>query len=226
MERPKQIVIEHYPERGIGAKYEKFKSPMEKTVQGIMFAVINTMVARSILSAKNDARGLLWKAIAGFCVADVAMYCSHMYFHLAKVKGSGTRIDMMREAFKKHHDDPTDYLDEKDTNLLIAAVELQAALFLLTRAVPKGNMRTILDFAIAIAPLAQLTHKYAHCRNHDRHVPKLVRVLQDMGIILSGEKHKAHHSHVANVGNWSILSPLSNALCNPIAQLFFTTKFH
>jgi hypothetical protein len=59
-----------------------------------------------------------------------------------------------------------------------------------------------------------ISHKYAHERNHDRPVPEVIRILQDLGIFLNGRRHSLHHTHL-NM-NFATLSGISDIFANKV----------
>ena len=215
-----------YRNIGVGSNRES-TTTQEKVVKTLLFTAINAWLISNVVKdeKKSGLKTLLWKIPIGLLAADLAGYVTHMYFDMAPVKGSNTIIDKARDAFKKHHDTPTDYLDASTYDLLIVFVAFQLALSLGIALLPDGATKSILSISVITTPLQQIVHKYAHCRTHGRHVPKWIRWLQDRNILLSGPEHRKHHMQKDNVGNWSIFTPLSNRVCNAVVQPLFNSKF-
>ena len=215
-----------YDNVGVGSS-RKSTTKLETVVKTLLFTAINTWLISNVVKdvKKSGLKTLLWKIPLALLAADLAGYITHMYFDMSTVKGSNTIIDKARDAFKKHHDNPTDYLDASTYDLLIVFVAFQLAVSLGIALVPDGQTKSVLSLAAITVPLQQIVHKYAHCRTHDKYVPKWIRWLQDHNILLSGPEHRKHHMQKDNVGNWSIFTPLSNRVGNAIVQPLFKSKF-
>jgi hypothetical protein len=61
-----------------------------------------------------------------------------------------------------------------------------------------------------------LSHKYAHERNHGRHVPRLYRLLQDTGLFLAPEEHRRHH--INGHGDYAAVNGISAGVIDTFAR--------
>jgi hypothetical protein len=65
--------------------------------------------------------------------------------------------------------------------------------------------------------LIGLTHKYAHEQNHNRYVPPVIKILQDLGLSISGKEHKIHHGKLNC--NFSLFNGFANNHANKFINL-------
>ena len=142
----------------------------------------------------------------------------HMYLDLAKVKGNGTLLDRARCAFKKHHDDPTDYVDAPLSYVILIALPAMigfASLSMFTENSKLKSMYSVLGISTCLGPLA---HKYAHQRNHEKDIPGIVRILQDIGFLITPSQHRKHHEIPDNFGNWGFFLNFANVVMHPFEE--------
>jgi len=120
--------------------------------------------------------------------------------------------------FRSHHEDPQDICahDFVETNGNNAFATLFAVLpTLLWVPVSSGGLATgfgafVLVFAVFLLFTNQI-HKWAHVASP----PRLVRVLQRAGILLSPERHVSHHTPPYARG-YCVTSGIGNLLLDPI----------
>lgn len=97
-------------------------------------------------------------------------------------------------AFRIHHLNPDDFLRRRfvDTNGEVASVAIPALLALLALPLDTvwGSRFAVFGFGFcAIGMLTNQIHQWAHMSSP----PRLVRILQDHGLILGRTQHEAHH---------------------------------
>lgn len=122
---------------------------------------------------------------------------------------SGFNVRQQRESFADHH----------VTNTMQEPISwLQAAV-----GVPVGILGLLCDSAFlgalgVFTVLVQVPHYYAHRRSESPIVHHVVRALQLSGLIISPEKHAAHHNGVFD-RNFCIVSGWNNVWLNPLTKL-------
>lgn len=121
-----------------------------------------------------------------------------------------------------HHIFPSNWKDIDDRIIMRDSFIGLTPLFVLNHFNP-SNENAYLNYAILYQlVISGITHKYAHEKNHNRYIPEPIKILQYLGLSLSGKKHKKHHEKLNC--NYSFLSGLSdefaNILIKKIDELF------
>jgi hypothetical protein len=121
-----------------------------------------------------------------------------------------------------HHIFPSNWKDIDDIIIMRDTFISLTPLFILNHFNSSDEI-AYLNYAILYQlVISGISHKYAHEKNHNRYVPKLIKVLQDLRLLLSGKKHKKHHEKLNC--NYSFLNGLSdefaNILIKKIDELF------
>ncbi len=111
-----------------------------------------------------------------------------------------------------HHIFPSNWKDIDDKIILQDIFILLTPFFILNHFNP-NEKNAYLNYSILYQILISgLTHKYAHERNHNRYVPEVIKILQDLGLALSSKNHKAHHEELTC--NYALLNGLSDPFAN------------
>lgn len=115
-----------------------------------------------------------------------------------------------------HHIFPSNWKDIDDKIIIRDIFILLTPLFILNHFNP-NNDNAFLNYSILYQLcISGVTHKYAHERNHSRYVPNTIKVLQDLGLVLSGKKHKKHHIEL--YCNYSLLNGSSDKFANSLIK--------
>ena len=150
----------------------------------------------------------LVQVLAAYLFADL---CTGIY-HFATDRGWNTR--KVVALFQNHHE--TNTMDGFDWQPMWAGVPFLAlGLCLGWLELPLAS------FFIAggsFGILAQVPHYYAHRRSRSLRVHRIVRWLQETGLIISPEHHSAHHDGKFDC-NFCILSGWNNWWFNHVARV-------
>lgn len=111
-----------------------------------------------------------------------------------------------------HHIFPSNWKDIDDKIILRDTFVLLTPFLILNHFNP-SDKNAYLNYAVIYQLIISgITHKYAHERNHNRYVPEVIKILQDLGLAISGSNHKKHHEEVDC--NYSLLNGLSDPYAN------------
>lgn len=149
--------------------------------------------------------------VFGFFAADVASGLMHWFCDTYSHPGAPLIGPMLIAPFREHHVDPTALVRhgvfERNGNNCLASLPL--LLMALWSIEPTGATRAWHDFQSGFLNASSLTlcltnqiHTWAHCTTP----PHLVGWLQRMGVLLTPERHHAHHRGeraYAVVSGWS-----------------------
>jgi hypothetical protein len=95
-----------------------------------------------------------------------------------------------------HHIFPSNWKDIDD-KVLLRDMVLTLAPFLILNLFNPSSEGAYFNYCVLLSlVICPIGHKYAHERNHKRPVPKSIKMLQDLGLLLSGPKHKKHHEEL------------------------------
>ena len=186
---------------------------------------LNVLNISSFINMYNHSKNLnvvniIICLLLSMYIADFVIALIHVYI-LDRTPISKSHID---ETEKKliintisgygscHHIFPSSYLDVDDT-ILVRDLYITFTPFFALNHFNTCHLTAYLTYAILYQmSISGLAHKYAHERNHDRYVPKPIKILQDLGLFMSHKIHKTHHEEIHC--NYSLLNGLSDPFSN------------
>lgn len=116
-----------------------------------------------------------------------------------------------------HHIFPSNWKDISDLTIFVTAFSFfSIPIFLMYYFLKNHYVKLFLYSTIIFVTFAAFTHKYAHEKLHNRHVPFVIDLLQQMNLSLSPQIHQKHH--VENNYNWSLLNGTSDTIFNNIIR--------
>lgn len=192
-----------------------------KNIIGFSLAV--PLLAKSI---KDQPLSNIKFVPVGIFLADVIGYLLHAYTDETSIKNSGTPLDNLRIQNQYHHTYPMKLLEKP---LIYQATEtfpfmflFGAASFLFSKSSPT---RLLLGLIGLSSPFQNTFHGCAHKQTHGLPVPSWVSFLQHHNLIISGQEHRKHHVDEHHEGHWSVLTPLSNHIMDPVFEFFLHRTF-
>ena len=126
-----------------------------------------------------------------------------------------------------HHVFPSNWKDIDDRIIIRDVFIFLTPPFILNYFNP-SDTSAFLNYAVLYQlGISGVTHKYAHEKNHNRYVPGPIKILQNLGLSLSGKNHKIHHEKLKC--NYSLLNgtsdEFSNNLIKTIDEMFNTKPY-
>jgi hypothetical protein len=115
-----------------------------------------------------------------------------------------------------HHIFPSNWKDIDDRIIIRDVFIFLTPLFILNYFNPSDAGAFLIYAILYQLCISGVTHKYAHERNHNRYVPGPIKILQDVGLSLSGKKHKIHHEKLKY--NYSLLNGTSDEFSNNLIK--------
>lgn len=137
-----------------------------------------------------------------------------------KLVGDTLELNFTSGHTSLHHLMPSNWKNVTDMTFFITTSALSTPLFFVFYKYPKS--RLFLSTLIPQILLAVIPHKYAHERNHNRHVPIFYKLMQDLHIFLEPQHHKTHHENLYK--NFGMYSGKTDFLTNMIIKLLETIK--
>lgn len=155
--------------------------------------------------------------VLGYFVADfltglLHLVCDNTPLSLRTIYSGRPPWEWAAYGFHYHHINPTDW---NHNNIYFGAVVRAGFLFYvpLTLMTLPLHSRPFLRVALLVCAHTGVLAQYTHAASHGRfHSNKMVRWLQDYGIILHPDTHKIHHQQFDQ--NYAILNGWSNGLLN------------
>ena len=154
-------------------------------------------------------------------IADVITALYHCYYIDRQVNKRDVSMDKTNKKIvintrygysSGHHIFPSNWTDIDDRTIIRDIFICLTPLFILNYFNPSDAGAFLIYAILYQLCIAVVTHKYAHERNHNRYVPGPIKILQDIGLSLSGKKHKIHHEQLEC--NYSLLNGLSDEFSN------------
>ena len=206
----KKVTIGSVPEFAIEGDSTE-ETGLQRAVVGLHFviATINLVMAASLLQFDTafDYAILMATIFFSIVIGDFATGVFHWSvdnYGSLKTPIFGT----VCAAFQGHHVTPwTITFRSFANNVYKICYGTIPALLLLTFSSADPLLRIFFTIFISGWMISQEFHKFAHMRS----TPKSVKILQDMGLILSKKEHGLHHTSPFE-GHYCILT----GICNPI----------
>ncbi|MGC6550800.1 MAG: fatty acid desaturase CarF family protein [Rubripirellula sp.] len=161
--------------------------------------------------------GWIWLAFSLFAGLLTADFVTGVIHWLADSYGS-TKLPFIGQriihSFRVHHINPADFLRRTfvdtngDTCFLVSLVLVGMFLIPLS-SIPMQALSSGLLAFLGTAMYSNQLHKWAHMRKPNR----VIRMLQQLGLILSDEKHGQHHTY-PHTGDYCV----APGWCNPILE--------
>ena len=115
-----------------------------------------------------------------------------------------------------HHIFPSNWKDINDAIIMRDGFTLLLPLFVMNYLNTNDTSAYFNYLLLYQLVFSSVAHKYAHERNHNRYVPEIIKMLQDLGLSLSGKEHKKHHEQLHS--DYAFYNGWSNKLTNKIIE--------
>lgn len=160
-------------------------------------------------------------------IADIITALFHCYYIDRQVLTKNDDISMDKTNKKivinttngyssGHHVFPSNWKDIDDRIIIRDVFIFLTPLFILNYFNPSDAGAFLIYAILYQLCISGVTHKYAHERNHNRYVPGPIKILQNLGLSLSGKKHKIHHEKLKC--NYSLLNGTSDEFSNNLIK--------
>ena len=125
-----------------------------------------------------------------------------------------------------HHIFPSNWIDIEDKVIFTHSFTLLIPIFILNYFNKYNNFAYLIYLVSYQLAFSGITHKYAHERNHNRYVPKFIKLLQKLKLSLSFKNHSIHHRDLNK--NFSLLNGLTDNYLNKFINFLdiITKKKH
>lgn len=122
-----------------------------------------------------------------------------------------------------HHLFPSNWIDIEDKVIFLHNFILTIPLHILNYTTKNNNLIYLISYQLSFFGN---THKYAHEKNHNRYVPKIIKILQKLKLSVSEKDHSLHHRYINK--NFTLLNGLSNRFTNKFIDVLdkITKKKH
>ena len=190
----------------------------------ILLYVLNIILIIDIYNRSKNINtvNIIIYSLLSIYIADFITALFHSYYiDTPLINNNSTYID---ESTKKiiintttgyssgHHIFPSNWKDIDDKIIFRDIFIIHIPLFILNYFNPNDNYAYLIYCILYLICISGITHKYAHERNHNRYVPKVIKLLQDLGLTLSGKEHRKHHKELNR--DFALLNGISNSFSN------------
>ena len=183
----------------------------------VLFVVVGRRVTAGLLDGLSIVGGLLCivAVLVAYGSADLMSGVVHFLFDTFGSPQTRVIGQKFVKPFRDHHDDPAamargDFIAVNGDNLFVCLLLLVPAAIWFDGAEHIVSGSFLMAFVVAVVITNQI-HKWTHMPE----VPRLVRIAQASGVILSPERHSVHHTDPFDRDyciTWGRLNPVLNRL--------------
>lgn len=126
------------------------------------------------------------------------------------------------KGFQFHHVEPRDWVEQPVIILISHAFNMLGLLSMILFVIaPCRSMRLFWSGLYGFTMLVVFTHRWAHLRYEE--LPSWWRTLQNIGIIMSNDRHMHHHHELTQ--QFGQLSGKSDFIVDPLCRLILPHRF-
>lgn len=189
----------------------------------ILYEIITSIISYKKQTKYNNLILLIIVIIVICCsfiftdLFTALMHCVHIdksySKHLYDIVNDEIIIPVKNGYASCHHIFPSNWKDISDISLFSNGVILAIIPFTLTYLYIENYLiKIFFYFFVSFIILSLYTHKYAHEKLHNRHVPWLFDKLIEWKCTLQPKRHQKHH--IDNNYNWAFLNGITDNIFN------------